>query len=274
MGNQPRDDYILGVDPAELQRLWSQHQAWAQEMRSLLGRAGLGPGMVVMDLGCGPGTTSIELARFVEPGGRVIAVDESPACIESLIQATQSQGVTSIEPRRVSVEDLGLEPESLDGVYGRWILAWLPDCAGVFQQVAQALRPGGVYVLQEYLNWSALTLLPRSSAFGAAINACMRSWKRGGGTINIAEEVPALAQEVGLELESFTINARSGSPGSSEWKWIGEFLTSYLARLVSLGIFEATEYEAFLFDWRAHEQRPDSIVVAPVVADIVLRKPR
>ena len=41
---EPQEEYILGVDPVELQRLWTQHEVWAEDMRRLLGRAGLGTG--------------------------------------------------------------------------------------------------------------------------------------------------------------------------------------------------------------------------------------
>jgi hypothetical protein len=66
-----RDEYLLGTDAEELERLRFQHEVWARAGQELFERAGLGAGDVVFDLGCGPGFTSLDLARRVLPGGRV-----------------------------------------------------------------------------------------------------------------------------------------------------------------------------------------------------------
>ena len=269
---EPQEEYILGVDPVELQRLWTQHEVWAEDMRRLVRRAGLGPGMRVLDLGSGPGATSFELASIVEPHGHVIACDESPECIQDLVKEAEKRGITCVEAHVRRAEDLGIESASLDAVYGRWILSWLPDVPLVFDQVSRALRPGGAYILQEYVDWRSMRLLPRSRAFGIAIDACMASWSRSEGTIDIAEKVPDLAREAGLEVESFTINARTGRPGSPVWGWLGDFLTSYLGRLVRHGHFARDDYESFLVEWKERSLRPESVLIAPVVADVVLRK--
>jgi len=268
------NEYILGVDPDELQRLRSQHQVWVEQLYSLVRRAGLRDGQVVLDLGCGPGATSFELARFVGSRGKVLARDVSASFITALEQEALRLGLGQVDARQCRVEELDLEGESLDAAYGRWILSWLPDVQCVFAQLGKALKPGGVYVLQEYLNWGAMNLLPRSPVFERGVEACMASWQIGGGTINIAQEVPALAREVGLEVEYFEVNARSGQVGSLIWNWLGDFYEVYLARLVRQGGFAQTDYEDFLAEWRGRAAQGDSIVIAPIVADIVLRKPK
>jgi ubiquinone/menaquinone biosynthesis C-methylase UbiE len=182
-------------------------------------------------------------------------------------------GLDNIEASIRSVEKLALEPHSLDAAYGRWILSWVADVPAVFEQVTCALRPGGAYIMQEYLDWQAMKLLPRSQVFETAIQACMQSWTRGVGKINIAEEVPALACAVGLKVESFAVNARSGQPGTPVWNWLGEFLQSYLARLVRQGAFGQADYEAFCSEWSERTQDSNSVIIAPVVADVVLRRP-
>jgi SAM-dependent methyltransferase len=202
----------------------------------------------------------------------VIACDESPECIQDLVKEAEKRGITCVEAHVRRAEDLGIESASLDAVYGRWILSWLPDVPLVFDQVSRALRPGGAYILQEYVDWRSMRLLPRSRAFGTAIEACMASWSRSEGTIDIAEKVPDLAREAGLEVESFTINARTGRPGSPVWGWLGDFLTSYLGRLVRHGHFARDDYESFLVEWKERSLRPESVLIAPVVADVILRK--
>ena len=63
--------YVLGTHSAELQRLGRQHRFWREECRSGLQRAGFSPGDRLLDLGCGPGFCSLELAELVGPSGQV-----------------------------------------------------------------------------------------------------------------------------------------------------------------------------------------------------------
>ena len=58
-----------------MERLGDQHRVWAEDNRRLLTRAGFGDGATLLELGCGPGYTTLDLARVVGPSGRVIAVD-------------------------------------------------------------------------------------------------------------------------------------------------------------------------------------------------------
>ena len=274
MSQDTEDEYILGVDQAELRRLRSQHQIWVEQMHSLVQRARIGSGDVVLDLGCGPGATTFELAHFVGTTGRVYARDASAKFIEILRHEAKRLGLANIEAGVCLVEELALEPASLDGAYGRWILSWPPDVECVVSQIATALRPGGVYAMQEYLDWGAMKILPRSRVFDRAVDACMESWRLSGGTINISEEIPAMARKAGLEVEHFGINARSGQVGTLIWNWLDEFFEVYLVRLVEQGGFAQADYDAFLTDWRERGAEGSSIVIAPVVADIVLRKPK
>lgn len=269
---EAQQEYILGTDRVELERLRFQHQAWSEQLDRLLRAAGLREGDTVLDLGCGPGFTTCRLARFVGPRGRVIACDESAAFVGFLERAAAAASLTNVEARVGRVEDLDLAAASIDAAYGRWILSWLPQVDGVLARVAAALRPGGKLLLQEYLDWGAMKMLPANAAFDAAVDACMRSWAAGGGTIDISRELPALALRAGLTLESLEPVARTGRPGSAVWRWITEFFESYLPRLVERGTWSATERDACFGELRRLAAAGDAVLLAPLMADTVLRK--
>jgi SAM-dependent methyltransferase len=266
-------EYILGTDRAELERLEFQHHVWVEQLYALGARAGLREGQRVLDLGCGPGFTSWELARLVGPAGRVIACDESARFVEFVRAERERRGLPQVEPRRGRVEELDLAPASLDAAYARWLFCWLPDPGAVLARVAAMLRPGGALLVQDYLDWGAMKLLPRGAAFERAVAACMQSWKEGGSAIDVMELLPALAREHGLRVETFETRARLGGVGSLEWRWIEQFFRSYLQKLVERGSFAAGELEAWQEEWRARAARPASFVLAPTMADLVLRKP-
>lgn len=240
----------------------------------LFEQAGLGAGARVLDLGCGPGFTTIELAHLVGPAGHVLASDQSAAFLATLGQECRRLGLAQVEPRLGPVEGLALEADGLDAAYARWLFCWLADPLPVLALVARALRPGGVLLCQEYLDWGAMELLPRAPAFTRAVAACLASWRAGGATIDFAAELPALAGRAGLELEHLRPRARVGRVGSPEWRWLDQFFRSYLPKVVARGLLEPAELEAWRSEWERRTRAGTSFVTTPTVADVILRKPR
>ncbi|MGQ0553491.1 MAG: class I SAM-dependent methyltransferase [Planctomycetota bacterium] len=287
MSKGEASEYVLGTDDVELRRLHEQHEVWVAALRALLGEVRLAPGAAVLDLGCGPGYTSFELARAVGPRGHVLARDVSARFIAWLTAERDRRELPQVEPSLGPVEALSLTPASLDAVYARWVLCWLADPGAVLQRVAAALKPGGLVLLQEYLDWGTFRLIPRGPATDAAVQACLTSWADGPGKIDIAEELPTLAARCGLRVESLRPIARLGAVGSGEWRWLGGFLESYLPRLVERGLLTAAALQAWELEWQEREATaevagqcsdpgrvatPQTFIACPTMADIVLRR--
>ncbi len=267
-----RDEYILGTDPDELERLRFQHQVWLRQAYDLFARGGLRAGDHVLDLGCGPGFTSIELAHHIGAEGRVIACDQSARFLATLRRECAHLGLRQIEPRLGRVEDLTLEPGELDAAYARWLFCWLPEPGAVLARIAASLRRGGRILLQEYLDWGAMRLVPHGPAFARAVEACLASWRAGGATIDFAAHVPDLAARCDLAITHFEPRARLGAVGSLEWRWIGEFFRLYLPKVVERGLLQAHERDAWQREWDERQALGRGYVATPTVADVVLQK--
>ncbi len=267
------DDYILGTDAVELRRLRFQHEVWVTQAYALWQQAGLRAGQTVLDLGSGPGFTSFDLAQMVGREGRVIARDQSERFLEFLAAERDRLGLAQVEPSLGAVEELALPEDSLDAAYARWLFCWLADPGQVLGRVARAVRSGGAILVQDYLDWGAMKLMPSSAVFERVMQGCLRSWKEGGATIDIAEHMPALAEGCGLEVELFRPIARLGRVGSLEWRWLEKFFESYLPRVVERGLLERADLDAHRREWGARSAAGTSWCVTPTMADIVLRKP-
>jgi SAM-dependent methyltransferase len=269
-----KNEYILGTEAREIDRLRVQHTAWVEYAYRLFRHAGIRAGQSVADIGCGPGFTTLELARCVGPEGRVVACDRSERFLAHVTDQCRQHGIQWVETVLGDAELLDLPPDTLDAAYARWLLCWVPDAGVVIDRLARFVKPGGALVFQEYLDWGAMKFVPVSASFHTAVDACMRSWAEGNATINIAEHFPDLAARHGLILEHFEPIARLGRVGSLEWRWVTGFLRGYLPGLVEQGLLTNHELASFEAEYQARSKDGKSFIYTPTMADVILRRPR
>ena len=95
---------------------WLERNEREREERTdlLLKALALKPGMVVADIGAGTGYLTRRMAPAVLPGGKIIAVDVQPEMVRMLENSIKSSGLTHIEARLSSVDDVKLPPSSVD----------------------------------------------------------------------------------------------------------------------------------------------------------------
>ncbi len=263
---------MLGVDEAELRRLGLQHRLWSKEAHDIWRRAGLRPATTALDVGCGPGFASLDLAHLLGPSGRVIAVDESAGFIEHLGALAASQGLTTIDARVCDAQEMELDPESVDFVYIRWVLCFVADPASVVETVARALRPGGAIAIQDYCNYLAVRLSPRSPAFERAIEATNESWRQRGGDPDIALRLPEMLTSAGLQVEEIAPLTRIARPGELLWQWPESFFANFIPRLLSMGLLSEEEAAAFHAEFAERRANSSAFLSTPPMLDIIARK--
>ena len=190
MSDKQQHEYALGTNDAELVRLGLQHKIWSAQAFSIWERAGIRAGHTVLDLGCGPGYTSRDLAGVVTPKGKVVAVDESARFIEHVKSRPKSPAEAPIDARVGDVQQLDLEPDSLDGAYQRWVLCFVKDPDAVIRGVARALKRGGVFASQDYMHYEGLLLAPPSEPWSRHASATTRM-KRPHGSLGGARRRPS-----------------------------------------------------------------------------------
>src|SRR6185436_7327580 len=101
---QSEKEYVLGTDRIELERLGLQHQLWLAQAAAGWERGGFRRGQRILDVGCGPGFATIDLAQRVGPRGKIVAIDISQRFLTHLEQRASLQGLTNIRTVRSSVE--------------------------------------------------------------------------------------------------------------------------------------------------------------------------
>jgi ubiquinone/menaquinone biosynthesis C-methylase UbiE len=110
------------------------------------------PGMVVLEPGCGMGFFTLDLARMVSPGGRVVAIDLQPQMLAGLrrrVARARLEGMVDMrraQPDRLAVDDLA---GHVDLVLALYVVHELQDPAAFFAEVARALKPAGTVLVLE-----------------------------------------------------------------------------------------------------------------------------
>src|ERR1700758_4779379 len=121
----------------------------AEPVGHILSRLHLADDEKIIDLGCGSGENTLELARR-SAHGSALGVDGSPAMIEA------ARKVLDTEPAelkgRVSFEILNVAEFCADRAYSLFFshatFQWIPDHRALFAACFDALRPGGTIVVQ------------------------------------------------------------------------------------------------------------------------------
>jgi SAM-dependent methyltransferase len=107
-------------------------------------RLGLVPGQRVIDLGCGSGRTTLELAARVGPGGGVAGVDISVEMLAWGRGRAARLGAGNVEFVHADVQVHDLGAARFDAAYSRFGVMFFADPVAAFANIRKALRPGGV----------------------------------------------------------------------------------------------------------------------------------
>ncbi len=109
-----------------------------------VGFAELGPGEVVVDLGCGAGIDVILAARRVTPGGKVIGVDFAPHMIERARQSVGESGLSgSVEFVLGDLGNVQLPNDSANVIISNCVINLCPHKDAVYHEAFRILKPGG-----------------------------------------------------------------------------------------------------------------------------------
>ena len=126
-------------------------QTWAEMQEALdrqlapLGRAAMAAlapkrGERLLDVGCGAGQTTLELAAAVAPGGEVVGLDISRPLLEVARARPPAAGVSFLEG---DAQTHPFEPASFDGAFSRFGVMFFADPPAAFANIRGALKPGG-----------------------------------------------------------------------------------------------------------------------------------
>ena len=133
----------------------------------LMDRAGIGPGMTVLDAGCGPGRLTVPIAKRVGEAGRVVALDRQPRMLRRLQRRLAEHGIANVETILGGLGEGRLPADRFDVALLVTVLGEIPDRAAALCEIRASLRAGGVLSVTEVLPDPHYQTLARVRALAA-----------------------------------------------------------------------------------------------------------
>jgi SAM-dependent methyltransferase len=265
-------EYVLGTGDEEIARLGVQHRVWRSRALDAWRRAGFTVGQTLIDLGCGPGYASLDLAEIVGPSGQIVAIDASRRFLTALDRARRGRGLDHVVLHEVDFNESDLPAVTAHGAWVRWVFSFLKKPRLVLERLANLLAPAGVVVIHEYLHYATWRLEPRSPELDQFVAAVMDSWRAEGGEPDIAAPLVTWLQELGFRVETTQPIIDVIAPGSFTWQWPKAFVDAGARRLVDVGRLQPSQAKALGVAFAAAETNPHALMVTPAVLEIIARR--
>ncbi|MBK7950512.1 MAG: methyltransferase domain-containing protein [Deltaproteobacteria bacterium] len=222
----------------------------------------LAPGLALLDVGCGPGTLTVDLARRVAPG-RVVGIDRAGEVLGDARRHAESAGV-AVELVEGDVYELPLPDAAFDVVHAHQVLQHLADPVAALREMRRVARPGGLVAVRDsdYSCFSWAPLDPLLDHWLAVYRAVAR---RNGAEPDAGRFLKGWARAAGFErVEASSSTWTFADPASCHW-WGGLWaerclLSAFGEQAVAYGIATRDELEAMAEAWRRWSRSPDAYI--------------
>lgn len=184
-------------DSVDAQRIDKQYAAptLVEQRRRTLEALALSPGQDVLDVGCGPGYLTREIAQRIAPGGHAFGIDTSQPMLD--VAAARCQDVTNVEFRLGDATALPFDDASVDVAAVVQVLLFVPALQRAFSELARVLRPGGLAVVVD-TDWDSLVW---HSSDPARMDRFIQIWKQRYVNATVARLFPRCLREAGFTIE-------------------------------------------------------------------------
>jgi SAM-dependent methyltransferase len=173
------EQYVIRGGQLGYERLAVLARSWEPTTSNLFDRIGVTSGMRCLDLGCGGGDVTLELARRVGPDGLVVGVDMDAVKLDLARQAAATQGLANTEFRELNVYEWA-ETSLYEVVYCRNLLQHLSRPVDVLRGMWAAVGEGGTIAVED-ADFEGSFCDPPHEGFNFWVETYQRVLERNGG---------------------------------------------------------------------------------------------
>lgn len=250
----PRDTYTHGHHASVV----AQHSRRTAEEAAAFLIPRLRPDMRLLDVGCGPGSITAGLAKYV---GEVVGIDVEASVLETARELTA--GVPNLSFEEASVYTLPYEDGSFDAAYAHQLMQHLADPAAALREMARVVRPGG-YVAARDSDYQTMISHPRTEGIEEWRALYTEVVRRNGADANAGRRIPAWMAAAGLDqVDVSTTVAMMRDPAEVlNWgdSWAERVTTSALAeQALAYGLATREDLERIAAGWRAWARHEEAL---------------
>ncbi|MGK5111549.1 MULTISPECIES: methyltransferase domain-containing protein [unclassified Geodermatophilus] len=212
----------------------------------------LRPGLDLLDVGCGPGTITVDLAARVAPG-RVLGLDVAPAPLDEARAAAERAGVP-VEFAVGDVYALEAADDSYDVVHAHQVLQHLTEPVAALREMARVCRPGGLVAVRD-VDYGVVSWFPADDGLDRWLELYRQVHRRNGSEPDAGRRLLSWAHAAGLrDVTATTSSWCFATPAEREWwgaSWAGRATASSFAeQAVSYGLATPGGLEELAAAWR------------------------
>jgi SAM-dependent methyltransferase len=265
-------DYVLGTADPEIDRLRLQHCILRHAMLSAFGRAGISRDASVIDVGCGPGYATHDLAEIVGPQGHVLAIDRSSRFLDVLRHQLEQQRLTNVTVLESDLMSAHALEQQYDFAWCRWVACFVESVDTLTNWLWASLRPGGRAVFYEYSDYASWRYAPPRPHLDSFVQEVMKSWRAAGGEPDVVPRLIPALQRAGFSVRSRVPQVFSVTPKDLMWHWPNSFVATNVHRLLELGRVSQAWATNVLQELDAVQADSSSVMITPLVIEIIAER--
>lgn len=218
----------------------------------------LAAGQRLLDVGCGPGTITVDLAALVAPG-QVVALEREAAVLGEVARLADARGLRNLSCTVGDVYELRYEDDSFDIVHAHQLLQHLSEPVAALREMRRVTRPGGVVAARD-ADYAAMTWYPAEPLLDRWLELYRAVARANGAEPDAGRRLLTWAGEAGFsEIEASASTWLFADRTRLGWwseTWAQRTTTSALAsQAISAGLASAEELAAIAAGWRTWAQR-------------------
>jgi ubiquinone/menaquinone biosynthesis C-methylase UbiE len=225
--------------------------------------------MRCIDIGCGGGAVTLEMARLIAPGGSVTGLDMDEVKLGLAREAAAERELDNVEFRKLDVNDWN-EPGAYDFVFSRFLLQHLVDPTEVLGRMWAGVRPRGVLVVED-ADFDGWCCDPPNEAFDFFVRSYGRVLERRGGDHALGRKLYRSFRGAGISEPDVAL-VQSVSVAGEEKTLAWSTLESTAEAIVSERIASEDEVTAALASLWQFTKDPHTLICHPRVFQLCSRR--
>lgn len=220
----------------------------------------LAPGRSLLDVGCGPGTLTADLAQRVAPG-RVVGLDASPDVLAEARRVLDGRGLVDVEVVSGDVYGLDHDDGSFDVVHAHQVLQHLGDPVGALREMRRVCRPGGVVAVRD-ADYEAMTWWPEIPLIDRWLDIYRSTARGNGAEPDAGRRLVSWAHEAGFgDVRASASVWCFSAPDQRDWwgsLWADRSTgSSFAIQALEQGWCDRVEQERIAAAWRSWAEAGD-----------------